>query len=216
MDVRIVGESLAARVGGRIPKVCLKCGATKEITRRDQDFVLGTAGAMGASGGAVIGVAVAASLRSGPLRDDPMLQVVIIVVVFAIAIGLALAWNARQKRVTLALPLCPACNESWNDGLRIRKQLLVGIAAMGVLVLVGIATEAMLFMGLGMVVFLIVLAVAVGAKIPARMIQAEWAKEREVALKIDRAIADKVVEKARKREEKKLAREDAAEDESAA
>ncbi|MFN7700918.1 MAG: hypothetical protein ACK5U8_23695, partial [Deltaproteobacteria bacterium] len=64
MNVRLHDGLLCAEVGGRIPKVCLLCGATKDVVRRTQEYPIGASYGTGAgTAGGVVGALTAQSLR---------------------------------------------------------------------------------------------------------------------------------------------------------
>lgn len=160
--------------------------------------------------GGAIGVSVAAFVRN-VFHDDAAMQVgVIACVLFAAGIG---AWivHERTPKVTLRLPLCGPCDARLEEGLRWRNALLAGV---GAFVLVGgwgivADSNALLLTAVGIFVATLILAFA--AKIPARMVQAAYAKEREVALKLDAAVAEDVVaraERARARREQEASEAD--------
>lgn len=200
MDVRLHEGLLCAKVGGRIPKVCLLCGATKEIVRRRQEYAVGASyGAGAGAAGGVIGAVVASQLRHVDRGLAAMLLVGIVVVVSIVAM---LAHRASPK-VELELPLCQACDARWAEGLSYRTWILLAVGVFFVLVVVGMALDAMLLLGLGMLVLFGVLAWAWASGQRERFVQVGWVQASEVGLRLKDEIARAVIERAEKNVERR-------------
>jgi hypothetical protein len=89
---------LIVREGARIPKVCVKCGATKDVSRREIPFAVGNTAA--GAGMLVIGVGAEAMVLIGL-----GLLVLFAALAFAFATGMRKAWVtarwARDEQVAL-------------------------------------------------------------------------------------------------------------------
>ena len=107
-----------------LPAVCLKCGKRKRIVRRSERLVAATATEGVGAVGAACGVMVARAMR-----EDPAMAAIVLGGSVLGSIGVALFMQSRAPKVTLALPLCRACNERWRAGLRVRHGIWAGLAA---------------------------------------------------------------------------------------
>jgi hypothetical protein len=152
MTITIQGALLHAPVGSRLPKVCLRCGASREVRRRAETFVVGTGQAV-PIGGSVLGVTVAMSIRAA-FPDRPMLQALAILVISAVVIPLALLWNRSLARVSIAVPLCPPCEEAAERAQQLVVPSLVGLALCVLMALAGMATGVMWLAALAIVLLL--------------------------------------------------------------
>jgi len=200
MDVRLHQGLLCARVGGRIPKVCLLCGATKEIVRRRQEYAVGASyGAGAGAGGGVIGAAVASQVRH---MDRGLAAMIIVGLVAVIAVVATVASRATPK-VELELPLCVACDGRWAEGLRNRTWILLAVGVFGALTIAGIALDAMMLLVAAMLVLFGVLGWAWATGQRGRFLEVGWVQASEIGLRVKDEIARAVLERAHKNAERR-------------
>jgi len=203
MDVRLHEGLLCARVGGRIPKVCLLCGGTQEIARRRQEYAVGASyGAGAGAGGGVVGAAVASQIRH---MDPGLAAAVIVGIVVVLAVVVTVA-NRATPKVELELPLCATCDGRWAEGLRNRTWILLALGAFGALTVAGIALDAMVLLVIAMLLLFGVLGWAWATGQRARFLEVGWARADEVGLRVKDEIARKVLERAQKNDERRAAK----------
>ena len=158
--------ALAIDVDRKIPRCCLKCAATKKVIRREEQFAVTSPAGRGLSyGGGAVGAAVAAAAR----HDSSLLVPLILGVV---VVGGVLGWilHTSATRVHLSLPLCAPCDHRWTQGVAIRRAVVTMLAAIGAGAILGLAVHSKsLLIGLG-VAFVVVLVVAIVAKLPQRFV----------------------------------------------
>lgn len=199
-SLRIENGLLCVPVGTRIPKVCLLCGATKGIVRRNQTYTVGSGGVAVGGVGGVLGAVFAQSMR-GLDRGTVALA-------FAVLIGgggaIAYLVDRFAKKVEVALPLCEACDGRWAEGVEKRRIVLAGLALFGVLVVVGYVIESVLTVGVGFGILAVLLLFAWSAGLRDRFVQVGSVKTDVVAFRISEETAQKVVARA----ERKAARKD--------
>jgi hypothetical protein len=202
MDVRIHEGLLCARVEGTIPKVCLLCGATKDVVRRQQEYAVGTSYGPGVvvAGGA-FGSMVARSVR-GLDRGVAAMAVVALVAVVVIA---AAAAHRAMPKVAVSLPLCRRCDGRWAEGESYRLWLLVAVGVFFALVVVGMALDSTLAMVGGLVVLVALLGGAFAAGLKERFLQIVRVDRSEIAMRVPEPIAQKVIERAERRAKKAAA-----------
>jgi len=199
MDVRLHEGLLCAKVGGRIPKVCLLCGATKDVVRRHQEYAVGASyGAGAGAGGGVVGAMVAQSLRG---MDRGLAAAVIVGIVVVVAVGATLAHRATPT-IPMELPLCQTCDGRWADAMQHRIWLLLALALFFALVVIGIALDAMMILGASMLVLVASLAAAWALGLRNRVLHVGWVKAHEIAFRVSPEIATKVLERAERKTRK--------------
>src|SRR5690606_867928 len=88
MDLRAEGDLLVVHESARIPKVCVKCGATKDVTRHEIAFAVGHAASGAGLAGGAIGAAVASTLRNA-FRDEPASMALVLAVLLGAVILVA-------------------------------------------------------------------------------------------------------------------------------
>ena len=189
------------RAGARIPKLCVKCGATKDVSRREQAFAVGTRGASAGAAGGVVGVMVANVVRNA-FRDEPGMQAAIIAAVFVVVcIGAVVVQRATPK-VHLEVPLCGQHLAQLDAALQHRTWLLLALGLAGVLLVFAIAVSNVWLMGLALVIMLGAIGAAFALGMPKAWIKAKWAKDDQVALDLEPGLATKFLERAEKRAKK--------------
>ncbi|MBN8614487.1 MAG: hypothetical protein J0L92_28060 [Deltaproteobacteria bacterium] len=199
MDVRLHDGMLCARTDGTIPKVCLLCGATKDVVRRTQEYPIGASyGAGAGAGGGVVGALVAQSLRG---IDRMLAAMVITGIVVVVAIG---AWMAHRAtpRVAMALPLCTRCDARWAEGEQRRTWFVLALGVFLLLTVVGIALDAMWLLGAGLALVLGLVLFARATDQAKRFVQVGFVQKDEIGLRLSKEIAEMIVERARRRAEK--------------
>ncbi len=158
-------STYAVDVERKLPPVCLKCGATERITRREERFTVSPAArGIGASGG-VIGAVVANATRHDTSLMLPLL--VVIGVVLTIVVWVV---NKAAKHVHLSLPLCASCDERWRAGVTIRRWLLSALAIAGVCLLLGLAAQSTPVAAAGGALLFVMIVVAFAVKLPLRFV----------------------------------------------
>lgn len=201
VDLRADGDLLVVRAGARIPKVCVKCGATQGVSRRDHAFALGSYGAGAGAAGGVVGAMLASTLRH-TFRDEPGMQAAIIGGLLAlVCVG---AWVAQRMTPTLHLdvPLCGEHHARFDRAMQHRTWLLLAFAIAGVVLVFGIGVSSLALIGLAVVLAIGAIAAAFAAAMPKAWIPVRWAKDREVALALDPEITKKILERAERRARK--------------
>jgi hypothetical protein len=199
MDVRLHEGLLCARVDGTIPKVCLLCGATKDVVRRNQEYAIGTSYGTGAgAAGGVAGAMVASSLR-GLDRGTAAMAVVALV---AVVVAIAVVANRATPKIAMSLPLCQRCDGRWAEGESYRLWVLVAIGLFFALVVVGMALESTPAMVGGLVVLVASLVGAYVLGLKDRFLQIARVDRKEIAMRVPEPIAQKVIERAERRAKK--------------
>lgn len=153
-DYAIVGDALEVAVPGRLPNVCLKCGARRDVGRRSERFA--TPSSWLAWVGAGLGVSVASALRSAP----QLVPYVLVVVVVA-ALVLVRAAKSTATAVVVRVPLCATCDRRWSEGVVYRKRLVAAVAVLGAIAVLAYVERAMIVArpaGVGLAVLLLVAA----------------------------------------------------------
>lgn len=207
MELRCKGKQsfgMEAGVGGvvvdmreRIPKVCLKCGATKSIVRRVEILTVASqnAATMGMGMGAV-GATVAAIARNNRDAAIPVVLAAIAgVTVFAVVM------HRGAEKVELELPLCETCNARWDQAKRMQPAVLASIGVAGLLCLVGATTDGQRnLLYAGAAVFALVVVVALALRPGHRLIGASRVEGPMVTLtQISPEAATKIAAKLEKR-----------------
>ena len=159
------GVVLVVDVDKKIPRCCLKCAATKNVVRRQQDFAISPAARGLGYGGGAVGAAIAAAARNAPSLLVPLL----VGAVFVIGI-VAWIFHATATRVHVSLPLCRPCDERWRRGVGIRRVVVTAIAVIGAVAAFGLATHAKPLLVAALVAFVATLVAAVIAKLPPRLV----------------------------------------------
>ncbi len=192
------GPLLVVPEGARIPKACLKCGATKGVVRHEQEYVVGALGKTGPYVGGAIGAGVASVVRNF-FRGDIALQVLAITVICVAVAVAGFILHRTSHRVALSLPLCEEHHAQIELARRRRVPLIAGLVLALATALGGMAigSVAVAVLGLALVVLLVVVARA------ARMHEA-WVHAAEVtldhvALRVDADLARTIAERAEKR-----------------
>lgn len=209
MDVRLHDGLLCAKVGGRIPKVCLLCGATKDVVRRTQEYPIGASYGTGAgAAGGVVGAITAQSLR----HMERSLALGAIIGLVAVVSVVAFVAHRITPRVTTEIPLCAGCDARWAEAEGRRVWFLVAVAMFLALVLAGFALDAMALMAAGLAVILLAVVFAKVTDQAKRFAQIGFVQKDEIGFRLSAEVAQKVLERARRREDKAAAR-DAVDDE---
>lgn len=196
MDVRLHDGLLCAKVGGRIPKVCLLCGATKDVVRRTQEYPIGASYGTGAGAvGGVVGALTAQSLR----HVDRTVAVGVMVGLVAVVSVVAFVAHRITPRVAMELPLCTSCDGRWAEGEARRVWIFAAIGLFLALVLTGFALDAMALMVAGLAVILGVVGFAKVTDQAQRFAQIGFVQKDEVGFRVSPEIAAKIVERAKRR-----------------
>lgn len=199
MDVRIHDGMLCARTEGRIPKVCLLCGATKDVVRRTQEYPVGASyGASAGAGGGVLGAMVAQSLRG---LERSVAAMAIVAIVGVVIVGAWLAHRATPM-VSIALPLCTTCDGRWAEGQERRTWFLGVVVLFFALIVLGIALDAMWLLAAGLALVFGLIAFAKLTDQAKRFVAVGFVKREEIGFRLETQIAEKIVERARRREER--------------
>lgn len=192
------GELLVVPVDARLPKVCLKCGARKEITRRPHTYAVGSGGQAAGSAGAIGGVVLAQALRS-------VERWIAVSVFAAVVAGAAIAgWlmHRAAQKVELALPLCATCDAAWTEAESTRNKALIALGAAFATLAVGWGLASGPVLVAGGVLFVVPL-VALWAAAPIkRLVRAMAVTKDTVSLAVDGPIADEIVRRAARRAER--------------
>jgi hypothetical protein len=159
------GATYVVDADRKIPPVCLKCGTTAGIVRRQENFAVSPAARGIGVGGGAVGAVVANATRHDSELMFPLLG--FIGAVLAIVVWVL---HTTAKRVHLALPLCAACNERWNAGRTIRRWLLVALGVATVCLILGLAFHSLPVGVAGAVALAVMIIVAIPAKLPARFV----------------------------------------------
>jgi hypothetical protein len=190
---------LCARTDGTIPKVCLLCGATKDVVRRTQEYPLGASyGAGAGAGGGVVGALVAQSLRG---IDRMLAAMVVAGIVVVVAIGAWIAHRATPK-VAMSLPLCTGCDGRWAEGEQRRTWFVLALVVFLLLTVGGIALDAMWMLGAGLALVLGLVLFARATDQAKRFVQVGFVQKDEIGFRLSREIAEKIVERAKRRAER--------------
>lgn len=186
----------------RIPKVCVKCGATKDVSRHEISFAVGHAASGAGLASGAIGAGVASVLRN-TFRDEPGLMA--LVLAFLLVGGSLVAWvvSTRTPKIHLRVPLCEEHGARLDRARRNRTGLLVALGVASVIILAGMGAEAWLVVSLGLVLLFAAVAYALATGMRGAWVAARWAKDEHVALVVDPYTAEKIVERAAKRTAKK-------------
>ena len=170
--------SIAVDLDQRLPRVCLKCAATDEIVRRPEvlNVVSQSARNMGMVGG-VLGAVVASTMRN----DKDLLIPLLVVLGVGLAIFSFFA-NKNARKVDIAIPLCPKCDERWSKAKAARPFFLAAFAGTTLGLVLGMVTESKpLLVGAG-VLFVAAMIYAVVTKPAAAFVGATWAEGSKVVL----------------------------------
>lgn len=186
----------------RIPKVCVKCGATKDVARHEVVFAVGHAASGAGLAGGAIGAGVASTLRN-MFRDEPALMALVLAVL--LAGGSLVAWivSTRTAKIPLQVPLCEEHGARLDRARRHRAGLLLALGIAAVLMLLGLGAEAWLVVVLGLVLIFAALAYVLATGMRSAWVAARWAKDEHVALVVGHDTAKKIVRRAEKRAAKK-------------
>jgi hypothetical protein len=196
MDVRLHDGLLCAKVGGRIPKVCLLCGATKDVVRRTQEYPIGASYGTGAGAvGGVVGALTAQSLR----HVDRAVAVGVIVGLVAVVSVVAFVAHRATPRVSMELPLCTRCDGRWAEAEGRRVWIISAIGLFLALVLAGFALDAMVLMVAGLAVILGAVGFAKVTDQAQRFAQVGFVQKEEIGFRVGPEIAAKIVERAQRR-----------------
>jgi len=210
MELRCKGKQpigMESKVGGvvvdmreRIPKVCLKCGATKSIVRRVEVLTVASqnAATMGMGMGAV-GATVAAIARNNRDAAIPVVLAAIAgVTVFAVVM------HRGAEKVELELPLCETCNARWDTAKRLQPAFLGGMLIAGLLCLVAWTTDGQRsLLYAGGILFALLIVVALALRPADRLIGASRVEGPMVTLtRIGPDAATKIAAKLEKRRAK--------------
>lgn len=199
VDVRLHDGMLCARTDGRIPKVCLLCGATKDVVRRTQEYGVGTNyGAGAGAGGGVAGALVAQSLRG----LDRGLAAAVITGLVAVVVLVAWVAHRATPKVALELPLCKSCDGRWAEAEQRRVWILLALGLFLALVVVGIGLDAMWLLGVALLLVFGLLAFAKLTGQAERFAKVGFVKREEIGLRLAPEIAEKIVERAKRRAER--------------
>ncbi|MDQ3037885.1 MAG: hypothetical protein M3Y87_36155 [Myxococcota bacterium] len=199
--MRAEGDLLIVRERARIPKICVKCGATRDVVRRHQQFAMGHHGAGAGAAGGVVGAALASSMR-GTFRDDPaMMAAVLVGIVGVVSVGAWIAHGATSK-LQLDVPLCRTHDAAIDAALQHRTWLLLGLALAGLLGAFGVAVSSVALGITAVAIFALVLVLAYGLGMPKAWIPTRWARGGEVAIAVGPELAQKLVARAEKRAKK--------------
>lgn len=204
------GDLLVVPSGARLPKVCLKCGARKDVVRREGKY---TIGGLGQSGG-IVGGAVAAAM--GPMlrgMERPTAVAVFGAVIVVLGGGAWLLETNARKHV-IALPLCKTCDAAWAEGETLRTRFVAALLASFALLAAGYAFFSTPLLVVGGLLFVLALAMTAAARLPARFVASAGVGAAEVTLRIDPGIADDLVARAKKRAEREAAKSDEADEET--
>lgn len=160
------GATLAIAIAHKIPRVCLKCAATRGIVRRRETFTVGTSGAAYGAAGGLAGAVVVSTVRHDPESFLPVAALLVA------GVGV-IAWSIQKRatKVTIAVPLCEDCDRRWSRGLSLRRLLVVVLAASGLAALTGLVAWPPL-VALGAAGFAGAIAVALVARLPNRFLGA--------------------------------------------
>jgi hypothetical protein len=161
----------------KIPPVCLKCGTTEGISRRQERFTVSPAArGVGVTGGA------AGAVVANATRHDSDLLLPLIAVIGAVLGIVVWILNTTAKRVELALPLCAACSDRWKTGVVIRRWLLFALGVAAVCLIGGLASHSVPMGVAGGVALFVMIAVAIAAKLPARFVGVQRIEGRVATL----------------------------------
>jgi hypothetical protein len=210
-SVRAEGELLVVPRGARIPKVCLKCGATRGVVRREQAYAVGALARSFPLAGGAVG-AIVANIARNAFRGEPGLQALFLVGVLVVASIFALVVDRTTTKITLALPFCAEHDARLSTALRIRNGVL---ATAGGAVLLGLAGMGLSLQPLILVaVALVVLAfgVALATKVRRAWVHAPSVSYDAVALRVGADLATSMAQRAQKREAERAAAAEASED----
>lgn len=120
-------SDIVVDAGKKLPAVCLKCGAKKDIVRRKETLVAASASqGLGAVGG-VCGVMAARAMR-----EDPVAAAFVVGACLAGSLAVGIIVHRQSPKVELALPLCGACNAKWDQGITVRRAILAALCFAGV------------------------------------------------------------------------------------
>ncbi len=155
------GSHLCVRLGAKIPSVCLKCGATGEIYRREHAFTW--------------------------MPPEKRRNTMAMRLMFG-ALGGALmeAANAKHRRnATLSLPLCEACDLRWAQGKKLAVATLVLFLATFVFIIFAQSERLMGPIALLVLLFGSLGAILVVARlvVPTRYVHAERIEEAHIVLR---------------------------------
>lgn len=187
--------------GARIPKVCLKCGAKKNVVRRDQTYVVGILGRGGPWVGAGIGAGMAAGLRQIFRGDHALIALAIGVISLVVVVG-ALAVYAASRKIVLALPLCEEHDAHFELARRRRPIVLAAVGVGLAAALAGMAAEIVGVVLLGILIVVVAAIAARSTRMHEAFVPAAHVSNEHVLLHIDPELARDIAERARKRETK--------------
>ena len=188
--------------GARIPKVCVKCGATKDVSRHEIPFAVGHAASGAGLAGGAIGAGVASVLRN-VFRDEPALMALVLALL--LCGGSLVAWvvSTRTPKIHVRVPLCEEHGARLDRARRNRTGLLVALGVASLIILAGMGAEAWPVVGLGLVLIFAALAYVLATGMRGAWVRARWAKDEHVALVVDPHTAEKIIERAARRAAKR-------------
>lgn len=202
--VRAQGELLVVPEGARIPKVCLKCGATKEVVRNEQSYIVSAIGRAGPWVGGAIGAGTASVVRN-VFRDDWAMQAIAIGVICVAAAGIGVVVHVGSRKVTLELPLCTEHDAKLAAARRNRVPFVGGAVLALSAMLLGMGMESVAVAALGGVLLVVLIVAARAAKMHEAWVHAAAVTEEHVALRVGEDLARSIAERAEKRAAKKAA-----------
>lgn len=202
--VRAQGELLVVPEGARIPKVCLKCGATKAVVRSEQSYIVSAIGRAGPWVGGAIGAGTASVIRN-VFRDDWAMQAIAIGVICVAAAVIGVVVHVGSRKVTLQLPLCTEHDAKLAAARRHRVPLVGGAVLALCAMLLGMGMESVAVAALGGVLLVGLIVAARAAKMHEAWVNAAAVSDEHVALRVGEDLARSIAERAEKRAAKKKA-----------
>ncbi len=162
----------------RLPAICLKCGASKHIVRRNERLVAATATqGLGAVGG-VCGVMVARAMR-----EDPVAGAVVLGCSLAGSLAVGYVVHRQAPKADLAIPLCRDCNARWTQGVNVRRAILAIVCAAGVAFAYGFFARDTLGYVVGGALLAVMVIVALAFRLRDRFVFASAIQGTRVVLK---------------------------------
>ena len=127
----VEGELVVVPPDGRLPPICVRCGARHDLTATSSTFVHGTSGSAGGAIGGAIGASTVA------MGKQATALYLVGAVVILVVIALLVREQANAPKVTLDVPLCATCE---RDLAAVRRTW----RALGVVILVLVALAVVL------------------------------------------------------------------------
>lgn len=192
------GDSLVVPAGTRLPKICLKCGAKKNVVRRERPYTIGGLGQSGGVAGGLVAAAMGPVIRT----LDAVTAVGVVTGVAAVLGTGAWLWERSLPKHQLGLPLCETCNAAWTEGEATRTRWLVVLFAAFALGGVGYALSSVPLMFVGGLAVVLAIGLIAAARLPTLFVSSTTVTPTEVHLRVAPEIADVVVARAAKRAER--------------